>query len=397
MSSTLVSLLPIPRQQFFSASGVPLAGGFVYTYVAGTSTPAATYLDYTGTSLNTNPITLDAGGFASIWIPAGPIDVAVFNSSMVQQYKVLSVTSLPSAVTSLTAGYFQSSTVNPALSGTLRLASTDVICWRSGGNSFDMSLGTGAGSSANSLYFQGTQQFAFTTLPQAWPAPQEFTALGWTSGTAFSSVFTNSNTAPRNYFFPDIDGTVLLSTLASMNEPVINGVTINGAPSGPNQTLISTSPTAATWQVGAIQDYDTYTGFSVINVPPPFTQVVATIPMGGLQQANLVGSYVEGELLINNVSYSGSAPIFALQQSGNTMGSFPLASGVTYDVRFSLALSSVRLPQAEMNVYSNAPAFVYQNYSQPGGITVPTTIGFMVTAAATVTLSVQFVHVRVRF
>ena len=79
------------------------------------------------------------------------------------------------------------------------------------------------------------------------------------------------------------------------------------------------------------------------------------------------------------------------------MGSFPLASGVTYDVRFSLALSSVRLPQAEMNVYSNAPAFVYQNYSQPGGITVPTTIGFMVTAATSVTLSVQFVHVRVRF
>ena len=89
-----VSLMPIPRQQFLSASGQPLAGGLVYTYVAGTSTPAPTYLDYTGTSLNTNPITLDAGGFAAIWIPSAPIDVAVFNSSGTQQYKVLNVTAL---------------------------------------------------------------------------------------------------------------------------------------------------------------------------------------------------------------------------------------------------------------------------------------------------------------
>src|SRR5271170_728148 len=141
-----VSLMPIPRQQFFGANGQPLAGGFVYTYVAGTSTPAPTYLDYTGTSLNTNPITLDSGGFAAIWIPATPIDVAVFNSSMTQQYKVLSVTALPLVVTSLTANYFQSSTINPALSGFLRMANLDQICWRNPGNSADECLSTsGAG------------------------------------------------------------------------------------------------------------------------------------------------------------------------------------------------------------------------------------------------------------
>ena len=84
-----VSLMPVVRQQFFGANGLPLAGGLVYTYVAGTSTPAPTYLDSTGTNLQTNPITLDSGGFASIWIPSPPIDVAVFNSSGTQQYKVL--------------------------------------------------------------------------------------------------------------------------------------------------------------------------------------------------------------------------------------------------------------------------------------------------------------------
>ena len=168
MSSTLVSLLPIPRQQFFSASGIPLAGGFVYTYLAGTSTPAATYLDYTGTSLNTNPITLDAGGFASIWIPAGPIDVAVFNSSMVQQYKVLGVTSLPSVVASLTAGYFQSSTVNPALSGTLRLASTDLL--RGGTVEIvPMIFFRHRSVLRQCLHFQGRSNSAFTIFPQLPP------------------------------------------------------------------------------------------------------------------------------------------------------------------------------------------------------------------------------------
>lgn len=57
-------LSPVPIQQFFSVSGVPLAGGKLCTYIAGTTTPAATYTDATGTIANTNPIVLDSGGRA---------------------------------------------------------------------------------------------------------------------------------------------------------------------------------------------------------------------------------------------------------------------------------------------------------------------------------------------
>ena len=84
--SVPVALLPVPRMQFFDASGTPLAGGLVYTYNAGTSTPAPTYTDSTGTVLNANPVVLDAGGEAQIWLADQSYRIAVANSSNVQQW-----------------------------------------------------------------------------------------------------------------------------------------------------------------------------------------------------------------------------------------------------------------------------------------------------------------------
>jgi len=55
------ALIPWIEQRFFTADGVPLIGGKVWTYVAGTSTPQATYtdVDLTPESAHTNPIILD--------------------------------------------------------------------------------------------------------------------------------------------------------------------------------------------------------------------------------------------------------------------------------------------------------------------------------------------------
>lgn len=62
------ALSPSPKQQFFTAGGVPLVGGKLYTYAAGTSTPLATYQDYSGTVSNTNPVILDSRGEANVWL-----------------------------------------------------------------------------------------------------------------------------------------------------------------------------------------------------------------------------------------------------------------------------------------------------------------------------------------
>ena len=60
--------------QLFDANGVPLAGGKIYTYEAGSSTPAATYTTYTGVANHTNPIVLDSAGrvpSGQMWVVEG--------------------------------------------------------------------------------------------------------------------------------------------------------------------------------------------------------------------------------------------------------------------------------------------------------------------------------------
>jgi hypothetical protein len=60
-------------QQFFDDNGVPLAGGLIYTYQAGSSTPLVTYTDNGGNIANANPIVLDASGRTpqQIWLLTG--------------------------------------------------------------------------------------------------------------------------------------------------------------------------------------------------------------------------------------------------------------------------------------------------------------------------------------
>jgi hypothetical protein len=59
--------------QFFDNLGVPLAGGLLYTYTAGTTTLQATYTSNTGTIANANPIVLDAAGRTAneVWLTVG--------------------------------------------------------------------------------------------------------------------------------------------------------------------------------------------------------------------------------------------------------------------------------------------------------------------------------------
>jgi len=61
-------LMTSPFLQFFDNNGIPLSGGKVYTYSAGTTTNKATFTDQSGLIEHTNPVVLDPAGRAQIWL-----------------------------------------------------------------------------------------------------------------------------------------------------------------------------------------------------------------------------------------------------------------------------------------------------------------------------------------
>lgn len=80
--------LPMVKARFFDSNGDPLAGGLVYTYIAGTTTPLATYSDQEITP-NANPVVLDANGEADIILAAvSTYKIVLKNSVGVTQWTV---------------------------------------------------------------------------------------------------------------------------------------------------------------------------------------------------------------------------------------------------------------------------------------------------------------------
>jgi hypothetical protein len=82
-----VNLSPVGgvAAQFFTNTGAVLTGGKIYTYAAGTTTPATTYTTSNGATPWTNPIVLDAAGrvpsSGEIWLTDGVIYKFVLKDS----------------------------------------------------------------------------------------------------------------------------------------------------------------------------------------------------------------------------------------------------------------------------------------------------------------------------
>jgi hypothetical protein len=82
--SVNLSLLGGAAAQFFDNSGNVLTGGKIYTYLAGTTTPEATYTSSSGFTAHTNPIVLDAAGrvpSGEIWLTENSVYKFVLKTS----------------------------------------------------------------------------------------------------------------------------------------------------------------------------------------------------------------------------------------------------------------------------------------------------------------------------
>jgi len=76
-----VSIITPPKFNSTLQNGEENAFGCVFSYASGTSTPLTTWTDYTGGTANSNPVVLDAGGFANIWLTSGTLYRIVIKTS----------------------------------------------------------------------------------------------------------------------------------------------------------------------------------------------------------------------------------------------------------------------------------------------------------------------------
>ena len=201
--------------QFFDNNGLPLAGGLLYTYAAGTTTPLATYSDNTGATPNANPIVLDSAGRVSgeVWLTNGSnYKFVLKTSAAVTVWTYDNIAGVPaSSQTSLringtTSGYVDLTAVPvagantitfPAQTGTVLItpntAFTGTSTFETISATLDISGRTlnasGSMTVASMLYGSGTGQFKIPVGTTAQRAGS-FTGIGSITGTtlALSSV-----------------------------------------------------------------------------------------------------------------------------------------------------------------------------------------------------------------
>lgn len=197
--------------QFFDNSGLPLAGGLLYTYAAGTTTPLATYSNSGGGTANANPIVLDSAGRVSgeVWLTTGSsykfvlktsAGVTIWTNDNIAGVPASSQTSL--RINGTTSGYVDLQTVPvagantitfPAATGTVLLnpntAFTGTSTFEYITATYDISgrniTASGSMTVASMLYGSGTGQFkipAGTTAQRA----GAFNGNGSITGTTLS-------------------------------------------------------------------------------------------------------------------------------------------------------------------------------------------------------------------
>lgn len=109
---TTVNLSPLFNgQTLFGPTGLPLAGGQVFTYQAGSSTPLATYTTVNGTIANSNPIVLGTDGKLpqELWLQQGYSYKFILqdsNNVTVNTYDNIAgiLTTIPTSPTTLPSG-----------------------------------------------------------------------------------------------------------------------------------------------------------------------------------------------------------------------------------------------------------------------------------------------------
>lgn len=211
-------LTPTPKMQFTTAAGVPLSGGKVYTYTAGTTTPQATFTDYTGATPNSNPIILNSRGEANIWLGSANYKFRLTDANDVEIWTVDYISAPTSGVSPVLSGnvVIDSDTPGPALkitqTGTgpvLRVQdsadpdSTPFIIDNAG------NVGVGTATPTAQIEATGAVKLGSLTLTST-PLPVASGGTGQATLTA-NNVLIGAGTSSVTFVAPGTSGNVLTS------------------------------------------------------------------------------------------------------------------------------------------------------------------------------------------
>jgi hypothetical protein len=195
-------LLNLPYSQFFDDSGNPLAGGLIYTYVAGTTTPKATYTDFSEVTPAANPVVLDSAGRAAIWI-TGSYRIDVKTSADVLVRSVDNITAYTAGGDMTKAVYDPANIAQQVMGLTaVQVATNKSISFSAGtASQAPQTLVSGTNlttATAGSTEYDGKVQY-FTPLdtqrgiiPALQQCVQDSTVVG-TNGTGPQNIFTPTN------------------------------------------------------------------------------------------------------------------------------------------------------------------------------------------------------------
>lgn len=160
-------LFTSPYQQFLDDDGNPLAGGKVYTYDAGTTTPRATYTTAAASVQNANPVVLDSSGRAVIFIDGSyRFDVKDADGALIESVDNISSFSVSTGptLTSMTAS---------TLKGNPSASTADAV---------DIPLGAGVAFSGGRLVGMVAQ----------------VVETGYTTASSGTTVIPSDDTIPQN-------------------------------------------------------------------------------------------------------------------------------------------------------------------------------------------------------
>lgn len=166
MASYTISPIWGAGAQLFDNNGDPLSGGKIYTYLAGSTTPAVTYTSPTGSILNTNPIVANAAGRLpnEVWLPIAQAYKFVLkdaNDTLIATYDNIPTLPQPPIVNDAASISFTSTNTIPAGAFTpgyiyeiAFVGSTDFMSIGAAANTVGtLFTATGAGTGTGTAYY----------------------------------------------------------------------------------------------------------------------------------------------------------------------------------------------------------------------------------------------------